>query len=226
MTEHETLAAHGVGEVENRELAIMMIDFAGFVAATEAHGDLRATQLAVALLDITITEACTDDDTVVKHIGDAVLCSSATATAAFAWLQRITAHLDRHLDLPAIRAGVHAGPVIGHRGDVFGGTVNIAARLCASAPPDTLAVTSKLARDATRRFQRISVAPTELKHIADPVELHLFNLPHQTTGSWSVDPVCRMRVDLTRAQHVLSGEVDLAFCSEACMRQFVEGQHR
>lgn len=223
--EHEAVTEHRLGEVEHRDLTIMMIDFAGFVAATEAHGDLRATRLAVALLDTTITEA-RPDDTVVKHIGDAVLCSSVTPTAALAWLQRITTHLDRHNDLPAIRAGMHAGPVIEHRRDVFGGTVNLAARLCASAPPDTLAATATVARQANRQLERISVMPTELKHVAEPVELHLFGLPHDPTAAWSVDPVCRMRVDLRCAEHVINGEPDVAFCSEECMARFIEGRHR
>jgi class 3 adenylate cyclase len=37
-----------------------------------------------------------------------------------------------------LRAGVHVGRPIEHRGDVFGADVNLAARLCSVAAPDEL----------------------------------------------------------------------------------------
>lgn len=104
--------------------------------------------------------------------------------------------------------------------------MNIAARLCASATPDTLAVTAALARDAGRQFQLVSVAQADLKHLTEPVALHLFDLPQIETARWSVDPACRMRVDMTQSQHVLKGATDLAFCSEECMTRFVASRHR
>ena len=69
--------------------------------------------------------------------------------------------------------GLHAGPVVAQDGDVFGRTVNIAARIAARAGPGevlTSTETVDLVEDARLRF--VPVGPASLKGIARPVTLY------------------------------------------------------
>jgi adenylate cyclase len=75
--------------------------------------------------------------------------------------------------LPPTHIGIHAGPVVAQDGDVFGRTVNIAARIAARAGPGevlTSSETVELVEDARLRFVR--VGPASLKGITRPVTLY------------------------------------------------------
>ena len=75
--------------------------------------------------------------------------------------------------LPPTHIGIHAGPVVAQDGDVFGRTVNIAARIAARAGAGevlTSAETVELVEDGRLRFVR--VGPVRLKGIARPVTLY------------------------------------------------------
>jgi len=75
--------------------------------------------------------------------------------------------------LPPTHIGIHAGPVVSQDGDVFGRTVNLAARIAAQAAAGevlTSAETVRLAKASPLRFVR--VGPTHLKGVAHPVALY------------------------------------------------------
>lgn len=76
-------------------------------------------------------------------------------------------------DLPPTHIGIQAGPVVSQDGDVFGRTVNIAARIAAQAEAGevlTSEETAALVDDARLRFERLG--PVTLKGLADPVTLY------------------------------------------------------
>lgn len=73
-----------------------------------------------------------------------------------------------------LHIGVHAGDVIRDGGDVFGGAVNIAARICAEAPSGEVFV-SRTIRDIARTSTTAAFTPIgarALKGIAEPVPLY------------------------------------------------------
>jgi class 3 adenylate cyclase/predicted ATPase len=80
----------------------------------------------------------------------------------------------------AVRVGVHTGAaVVGDEGTTsawqthaFGGTPNIAARVAASAEPDTVTVTEPTRRLATGYFQFDALGTHKLKGVSHPHELH------------------------------------------------------
>jgi class 3 adenylate cyclase/predicted ATPase len=80
----------------------------------------------------------------------------------------------------AVRVGVHTGAaVVGDEGTTsawqthaFGGTPNIAARVAASAEPDTVTVTEPTRRLATGYFQFEALGRHKLKGVSHPHELH------------------------------------------------------
>jgi class 3 adenylate cyclase len=74
---------------------------------------------------------------------------------------------------PSHRTALPPGPVVSEDSDVFGRTVNIAARIAAQAEAGevlTSEQTAALVDDARLRFER--VGPVGLKGLADPVTLY------------------------------------------------------
>src|SRR6266508_4329557 len=79
--------------------------------------------------------------------------------------------LTTDLDVPA-HAGVDAGPVIERHRDLFGRTVNLAARVAARAGPCEIIVREAVVRSAgDGGFQFEPVDQSELKGFAEPVQL-------------------------------------------------------
>ena len=105
---------------------------AGFTAFTEAHGDHRAAQLAETFATVA-TMVLAPADEMIKTIGDAVMITSGNPTTALDFLRRLHAETRCIPGFPMLRAGFAVGYVVKRRGDVFGSTVNTAARLAAVA---------------------------------------------------------------------------------------------
>ncbi len=82
---------------------------------------------------------------VVKTVGDEVLFATRTAAPGAAIALDLVDALAEDPVLPDIRVGVAIGPVVSRLGDVFGITVNRAARLTALAPPNAVLVDGSLA---------------------------------------------------------------------------------
>lgn len=114
---------------------------------------------------------------VVKTIGDEIMASFPTADAAAAAATRMHIAVDglapvRGIRL-ALRVGFQAGPVIQHDGDVFGDTVNLAARLAGHAARSQILTsreTAELLSPALRGYSRILYA-VEVKGRSQSVEL-------------------------------------------------------
>jgi class 3 adenylate cyclase len=77
---------------------------------------------------------------VVKLIGDEVMFVTVARDAAEAIARELVAWVAAHEVLTGARAGVAEGEVLARGGDVYGPTVNLAARLVGVAAPSTIAV--------------------------------------------------------------------------------------
>ena len=114
------------------DLAVLFADVSGSTHMYETQGDERALA-TVGRSVAAMSDACrTHGGRVVKTIGDEVMAVFATADAAaqaaIAMQVRMAAEPDASARV-AIRVGFHAGPAIERDGDVFGDSVNVAARL-------------------------------------------------------------------------------------------------
>lgn len=119
--------------------AIVFVDMSGYTALTEIHGDHVAAQFAEDFA-VMAAEALGPGDELIKTMGDAVMIASADPTAALAFLRRLGVAAGRAEGFPMLRAGVSAGTVLRRRGDVYGTTVNVAARLVALAAPGQIVI--------------------------------------------------------------------------------------
>jgi class 3 adenylate cyclase len=137
-------------EPQTRHAAVVFADVAGSTRLYETAGDAAALVMIGRCLEL-MRRICEErDGRVVKTIGDEVMAvfpSAANAGYATNGMQAGIAALGAQTGVPlAIHAGFHSGQVLESDADVFGDTVNVAARLCSLAKGgQTLLAASTLA---------------------------------------------------------------------------------
>jgi adenylate cyclase len=143
------------------------IGFADIVGYTRQTRSLKQEELA-RLVDVFEARALAivtgHHGRIIKSIGDEILfAADRPEDAALIALELVEEHLTDE-DFPQLRVGVAWGPVLNRLGDVFGATVNIAARLTSVARPGRVLTDKDLAecllddeRFKLRRMRRTSV---------------------------------------------------------------------
>lgn len=147
------------------KLAVLFADISGSSELYERFGDERARRSISQCVGIMSRELSARQGTLVKTIGDEIMCTFPTAEQAFhaACAMQGAVENSRYEDGSAmhIRIGFHYGEVIHESGDVFGDTVNIAARVAAITRASQIIVTQTVVealppalRDKTRKLER------------------------------------------------------------------------
>jgi adenylate cyclase len=128
------------------DLAVGFADLSGY---TSLSGRLDADAL-IAMIDafesIAFDLVAASGASVVKRMGDAVMFMTPAPGVACDLALDLVDAAAADLRLPPLRVGLAFGPVIVRGGDVYGPFVNLAARLCAAATPDTVVVSDGLER--------------------------------------------------------------------------------
>lgn len=118
-------------------LTILFADISGSTRLYEVLGDAVARSKVAGCLQLLTAITIRHGGTVIKTIGDEIMCTYPSAEAA------VTAACEMHETLDdnaaeitaagpialSIRVGLHHGPAILEAGDVFGDAVNVAARM-------------------------------------------------------------------------------------------------
>lgn len=205
--------------MDTSNAAVTFGDLAGFTALTEAHGDIAAADIAEQLV-ADAESVLGVGDRLVKAIGDAVLLTSVDAASAITLIFRLFDACERDARFPDLRAGLHYGPVVERGGDVFGTTVNVAARLAAQAGGGQILATRPVADAAPSVDVQVrGLGCMTLHNLTIPVEL--FKLVRDGANDRDVDPVCRMRVNpATAAGRLTYAGGDYLFCSLDCAGKF------
>jgi class 3 adenylate cyclase len=113
----------------------------------------------------------------VKHTGDGIMASFVSAVSAVKCASRIQSELANCEDVPCplkVRIGVAAGEPVERHDDLFGATVQLAARLCAHAQPEQIVVSNVVAELCTGKilpFQELG--ELTLKGFNAPVRAHM-----------------------------------------------------
>jgi adenylate cyclase len=163
------LARSGRIDRERERPAVAFVDLTGYTELTEAAGDERAAAYASELQGLADASARQHGGRVVKLLGDGVMlrfARSADAVAAVHALMRAIVGAG----LPPAHAGIESGPLVVRDGDVYGRTVNIAARVAGQAGAGELLVTDAVLQHVAGLAAE-SVGEVRLKGIADPVRL-------------------------------------------------------
>jgi class 3 adenylate cyclase/YHS domain-containing protein len=208
--------------------AVAFADLAGYTALTDAHGDFSAADIAQRFFDMT-RSLLSGDARLVKTIGDAVMVVTSDPRHGLQIALDLLHTVEREPHFPGVRIGLHHGPVVERDDDVFGATVNVAARLTAHANVGQLLTTRTIAELLTEQGHLASVAlgPTLLKNVAEPVDVYWISDHTRGATSQVLDPICRMFVDADGAPARLPwGERIWHFCSFDCAKSFVEDPDR
>ncbi len=169
------LPASTLAESAREQATVVFADLSGYTELS-AKDEPKALTLASLLHKESRRWAERHSGRVVKTIGDAVLFTFAgpgEAAAMCTDLNKQFAVAAGALQLPALplHFGIHAGEVVRQRdGDVFGGTVNLAARLQGLAKAGELVVSAVVAgplREAG--FNLESLGDQKLKNVPAPV---------------------------------------------------------
>ncbi len=176
------------------DLAILFADVSGSTRLFETLGDNTARMRVAECLDTLTEVTLTHSGTVIKTIGDEIMCTFPTAEDAAnaandmqeAMEEDITEGVGDAATAITIRIGFHFGPAIMEEGDVFGDAVNVAARMAAQAKgkqiittESTVEMLSPLLRSSSRFVDR---APIKGKKD----EINIYEL------IWQAEDVTRM----------------------------------
>lgn len=126
---------------------ILFVDVCGSTKMYETLGNTRAQAVIAKTLDVLSLSATRHLGTVVKKIGDEVMCTFPTASdaveAATDMQRSLRQEEDPGVNSIKVRTGFHFGPVISDQDDVFGDAVNVAARVAAHAKPGQILITKQ-----------------------------------------------------------------------------------
>lgn len=153
-------------ELDSGHRTIMFTDIVGSTTMTERLGDRRATEMVRA--HDSVVRRCLNraDGREVKHTGDGIMASFADTAKAIECAAAIQSEFQRYnhgnLEPIHVRIGLDCGEPVEDSRDLFGVTVQLAARLCSAAQPDQILVSENVFRNhggsgcfAKRRARRL-----------------------------------------------------------------------
>ena len=176
------VAADRMPRTPERPPAIAFVDLAGFTSLTEQHGDQVAAESATRLQELSEGAARRAGGRVVKLLGDGVLMRFDSSETAIRSTLQLVAEI-RAAGLPPARAGIAAGRVVVRDGDVFGRSVNLAARIAAHVGPGEIGVEEGVVVALPRGTARFEpIGRVALKGFAEPVALWRASAAETTEG--------------------------------------------
>ena len=120
-----------------QQRAVLFADISGSTPLYERLGDEAALAVINRCLEVLRRRCAEFGGTVVKTIGDELMCVFPDAESALRSAQAMQDSVFGHTSSEApqlgVRIGCHFGPLIANEGDVFGDSVNVAARIVALA---------------------------------------------------------------------------------------------
>ena len=174
-------------------IAVLFADLGGSTRLYDLLGDERARRIVATCINRIIEVVEAHGGTVIKTIGDEVMTTFPTADQAADASEAILRSMQEtrapHEERLGAHVGFHCGRVLHEGGDVFGDTVNLAARVVGLAKNFEILATgqaidalSSERRERTRRLDRREVKGRQGR-------LEIFELLWQTTNLTMMTPV-------------------------------------
>jgi adenylate cyclase len=197
----------------NASATVAFIDLAGFSAIADVYGDAAAIDV-LEIFESMVRDALSDYQPPIKWIGDEAMLSFPEPEIAIQALGTLLQACRKEPRLPLTRTGLNHGPVIRRAGDLFGSTVNIAARIAALASPGQLLATQPIAEAAAASGILIrDLGTVALRSVAGEVPLYEIELAPSADPAW-IDPVCKMHAPYSSYRR--AAPEGPWFCSPRC----------
>lgn len=171
--------AKNEGPDDTQLRAILVADIEGYTRLM-SRDEAAAHEHALRCLNLFKEAVAGSDGELIKTTGDGAIFEFATATGAIQFGIDVQARL-RKLNQevaedqrPHFRIGVHLGEIMHHGGDIYGHTVNVAARIEQFAEPDGICIT-RIVYDLVRTKMSIgfeSIGRRRLKNVPELVEIY------------------------------------------------------
>jgi len=167
---------------------VLFTDIVDSTALTQDAGDEAAMELIHAHDQIVRNALADSKGREVKHTGDGIMAAFVSAAAAIRCATQIQRDLakrnEENSEQPLkVRIGVAAGEPVEHHQDLFGSTVQLAARLCGQAMPDQILASNVVAELCVgKRIIFQDVGEFTLKGFQHPVRAHAVAWSDAATG--------------------------------------------
>jgi adenylate cyclase len=202
---------------ESAVATVAFVDLAGFSAITDVYGDASAIAVLGHFEEL-VREALGGLGPPIKWIGDEAMFGFPDPATALQVLGRLLPACRSEPRIPLTRTGLNHGPVLRRANDLFGSTVNVAARIAALASPGQLLATQPVADIAAASGIVVrGIGKVTLRSIADPVPLFSIELAPAFDPAW-IDPVCKMHAPF--AAYRRTTPTGPWFCSERCAEAY------
>ena len=166
------------GDADPGIRTIVFTDIANSTSLTQSLGDEAALAI-LGVHDLIVRDALSAlGGREVKHTGDGIMASFVSAAGAVRCAMQIQRELDKHAqanpDRPLkVRVGAAAGEPVEQNNDLFGSTVQLAARLCSHAEPEQILVSNAIAELCIGKGLPFEdVGEVTLKGFNSPVRAH------------------------------------------------------
>ena len=205
--------------------AILIADLSGYTAMTEMHG-AAAAAIMIERYERLVHSCLVGDSIVLERVGDQVVVVSEKADdiASTAINLYEKAKLQHHF-LP-VHAGLHYGEVLVQNGHLYGSTLNLTARIAASAKEDTIlcSVAFLNALSQPVPFEYRFHGLLRFKNVIRSQQIMELLLPsHDTCHQKFIDPVCHLQLNERESLFKLRRRNKVYhFCSQHCMNVFQE----
>jgi class 3 adenylate cyclase/YHS domain-containing protein len=202
---------------ESAFATVAFVDLAGFSALTDVHGDAAAIRV-LKRFEGFVSDALHGHGPPIKWIGDEAMFGFPDPATALEVLGRLLPACRSEPAIPLTRTGLNHGPVLRRSNDLFGSTVNIAARIASKAAPGQLLATESVAKIATASgIAAEAIGDVQLRSIADPVQLYSIELAPASDPRW-ICPVCKMHAPVEAYRRIV--RTGPWFCTERCAEAY------
>jgi adenylate cyclase len=192
---------------------VAFVDLAGFSAIADVYGDASAIAVLKRFEEL-VRQALGELGQPIKWIGDEAMFGFPDPATALQVLGRLLPACRSEPRIPLTRTGLHHGPVLRRSSDLFGSTVNIAARIAAFASPGQMLATEPVASIAAESgIVAKDMGKVALRSIADHVPIYSIEFAPTFDPAW-IDPVCKMLAPY--AAYRKTTPTGRWFCSERC----------
>ena len=158
---------------------ILFTDIVGSTALAQSMGDEAAMAMLKVHDTIVRNALATFGGREVKHTGDGIMASFVSSAGSVKCASQIQRELARHREQGQdncqikVRVGAAAGEPVEHHDDLFGCTVQLAARLCSHALPEQIIVSNAIADLCIGKgLQFHDLGEVSLKGFERPVRAH------------------------------------------------------
>jgi class 3 adenylate cyclase len=170
-------------DIDSAFRAVLFTDIVDSTGMTVRLGDTRSVEMVRTHDSIVRRALSAASGREIKHTGDGIMASFRDATAAVTCacsIQRSFESFNRNsVEKLQVRIGIHSGEPVQDSNDLFGVTVQIAARICQHAVPDGIVVSDEVCRDLPGRFDLNPLGARDLKGFPKPVALYEVGCPEE-----------------------------------------------